>query len=216
MKLYTFPHLPNPRRVAIFLAEKGLDIPVVNVNMREGEHKSPSFLRINPRGKVPVLELDDGFCLTESLAICRYLEAMFPKRPYLFGESPRRIGEVEMLNRILELELYNQLVISWRNGPVMRKYYPDAHQIPEAREQSDAAAREFFKDFDAQLEVRRYVAGEAFSMADIIAVTSIDFAAGLLDLRPDDSLSHLWRWHALVHQRPSLRAAEGTTQGDRK
>jgi glutathione S-transferase len=208
VKLYTFPHLPNPRRVAIFLAEKGIDVPVVIVNMREGEHRKSEFLRINPRGKVPVLELDDGFCLTESLAICRYLEALFPKRPYLFGESPRRIGEIEMLNRILELELYNQLVISWRNGPLFRRYYPDTQQIAGAKEQSDAAARAFYREFDAQLQGRRYVAGEAFSMADIIAVTSIDFATGLLDLRPDDDLQNLWRWHSLVHERPSVRPAE--------
>ena len=108
MKLYDFPGAPNPRRVKIFLAEKELEVEIVHCDMSKGEHKTPEFLRKNPSGKIPVLELDDGRCLGESVAICRYLEAIQPE-PNLFGADAFELGYVEMRNRQIELELWTQI-----------------------------------------------------------------------------------------------------------
>ncbi len=104
MKLYEMTGAPNPRRVRIFLAEKGITVPFVQVDMRKGEHKAAEFLKKNPSGKIPVLELDDGTCIAESVAICRYFEALHPK-PSLFGATPKELGRIEMVNRQLEFEL---------------------------------------------------------------------------------------------------------------
>ena len=120
MKLYDMTGAPNPRRVRIFAAEKGIDLELVNVDMSKGEHKTPEFLKKHPSGKIPALETDDGRFIGESVAICRYLEALFPE-PNLFGATPYELGRVEMHNRILELEFWTQVGISWVNGPVVAK-----------------------------------------------------------------------------------------------
>ncbi|MDT8427308.1 MAG: glutathione S-transferase family protein [Pseudomonadales bacterium] len=203
MKLYTYTNAPNPRRVSLFLAEKGLEIPVVEVNLRIMEHKKPDFLVKNPRAKVPVLELDDGSFISETLAICRYLEALHPE-PSLFGDTPKKIGEIEMNNRILEFDFYQPLGVAWRNGPVVKKVYGEMKQIPEAREQAEEQVKAFYERFDAMLKEREYVAGDYFSMADIIALTTIDFATTLVELKPDAGLKHLWAWYERVNQRPAI------------
>lgn len=203
MKLYTYTNAPNPRRVSLFLAEKGLEIPVVEVNLRIMEHKKPDFLARNPRAKVPVLELDDGSYISETLAICRYLEALHPE-PSLFGDTPQKIGEIEMNNRILEFDFYQPLGIAWRNGPVVKKVYGDMKQIPEAKEQADEQVKAFYERFDAMLKERSYVAGDYFSMSDIIALTTIDFATTLVELKPDAGLKNLWAWYERVNQRPAI------------
>jgi glutathione S-transferase len=120
MKLYDYPGAPNPRRVKIFLHEKDLAYEAVNCDMAKGEHKLPAFLEKNPSGKIPVLELDDGRCLAESVAICRYLEAIQPE-PNLFGRDPFELGHIEMRNRQIELELWTQVGVSWVNGPIVTK-----------------------------------------------------------------------------------------------
>ena len=205
MKLYDVTAAPNPRRVRVFLAEKGIDVPIVQVDMRRGEHRSPEFLRRNPSGKVPVLELDDGTCIAESVAICRYFEAMQPDPP-LFGADPVQIGLVDMANRQLEFELLGPVGQAWVNGPVVAKLLPDREQIPAARLQGERATRAFYRRMNDLLADRPFVAGDSFSVADITALCVIDFAAGLVDLRPDDALSHLWRWHGEVASRPSAGA----------
>jgi len=117
MKLYEMTAAPNPRRVRIFLAEKGITVPLVQIDMRKGEHKAPEFLKKNPSGKIPVLELDDGTCIAESVAICRYFEALHPK-PSLFGATPKELGRIEMANRHLEFELLGPVLrtIIWNSG----------------------------------------------------------------------------------------------------
>jgi len=206
MKLYEMTAAPNPRRVRIFLAEKGIRVPFVQVDMRKGEHKTPAFLTKNPSGKIPVLELDDGTCIAESVAICRYFEALHPQ-PSLFGATPKELGRIEMANRILEFELLGQVGVSWVNGPIVAQMAPGRFkQNLQAKETSDAAVRSFYKRLDNELAHRRYMADNAYSIADITGLVTIDFAGSLVDLKPDDSLKNLWRWHAAVSARPSAKA----------
>ncbi len=206
MKLYDVQVAPNPRRVRVFLAEKGIEVPLVPVNMMAGEHKTPEFLEKNPSGKVPVLELDDGTCIGESVAICRYFEATQPE-PNLFGASPAELATVEMYNRIIELELLSQVGVSWVNGPVVAQIAKGRFkQLPEAKAQSDGRVRAFYQRLDAQLATRAYIAGERFTIADITAVVTIDFAGERVELKPDADLKALWGWHSRVAQRPSYGA----------
>jgi len=206
MRLYDSTPAPNPRRVRVFLAEKGIDVPLVQVDMRQGEHKTPDFLHKNPSGKIPVLELDDGTCIGESVAICRYFEAVQPE-PNLFGRTPVELGRIEMVNRQLELELLSQVGTSWVNGPVVAKLAAGRFkQIPEAKAQADAAVGRYYQRLDRELASRAFMAGARFTIADITALCVIDFAAALVGLRPDAGLDNLWRWHALVSARPSAGA----------
>lgn len=202
MKLYDVTQAPNPRRVRIFLAEKGLQVPLVQVDMMKGEHKSPEFLRRNPSGKVPVLELDDGTCIAETISICRYFEAEHPE-PSLFGRTPVEIGRIDMINRQLEFELFAPVGQAWVNGPVVGRMMPDREQIPAAKAQGERGARAFYRRLDRALADQPWMAGEAFSVADITALCIIDFASALVDLEPDEALENLWRWHAAASARPS-------------
>jgi len=200
MKLYDFLGAPNPRRVKIFAAEKGIELDLVDCNMRKGEHKTASFLMKNPSGKIPVLELDDGRCIPESVAICRYLEALTPE-PNLFGKDAYELAFVESRNRQIELELWTQIGTSWINGPVvaqMRKF----KQIPDAKIASDKNVQRYYERLDNEFSSCEYVAGSRFTIADITLLTAIDFAAALVNLKPDSALSHLERWHANVSKRP--------------
>jgi glutathione S-transferase len=206
MKLYEMTAAPNPRRVRIYLAEKGITVPLVQVDMRKGEHKTPEFLRKNPSGKIPVLELDDGTCIAESVAICRYFEALHPT-PALFGATPTQIGRIDMVNRQLEFELLGQVGVSWVNGPIVAQMAPGRFkQNPQAKEASDAAVRSFYRRLDAELASHEFMCDDAYSIADITGMVTIDFAASLVDLKPDPALSNLWRWHTAVASRPSAKA----------
>ena len=205
MKLYDFPGAPNPRRVRMFLAEKGVKVESVTIDIRTGEHKMPEFLKKNPSGKIPVLELDDGTCIAESVAICRYIEAVHPE-PDLFGGNPVELGRIEMRNRQIELELLSQIGISWVNGPVVASIAAGRFtQIPQAKELSDAAVRSFYERLDRELNDSPYIEGR-FTIADITALIAVDFASSMVDLKPDDALARLWRWHTTVSARPSAAA----------
>jgi glutathione S-transferase len=206
MKLYDATAAPNPRRVRVFLAEKGIEVPLVQVDMGKGEHKRPEFLKKHPSGKIPVLELDDGTCIGESVAICRYFEAIQPE-PNLFGRTPVELGVIEMHNRILELELLSQVGSAWVNGPVVAKMAPGRFtQIPEAKAQAEAAVTRFYARLDRELGTREYMAGDRYTIADITGLCVIDFAATLVGLPPDAGLVNLGRWRAAVSARPSARA----------
>ena len=135
MKLYDYPGAPNPRRVKIFAAEKGIELELVNCDMAKREHKTSEFLGKNPSGKIPVLELDDGRCISESVAICRYLESVKPE-PNLFGNDPFEEAFIESRNRHIELELWTQIGTSWVNGPIVGSM-GIFNQIPDAKKASD-------------------------------------------------------------------------------
>lgn len=205
MKLYDVTAAPNPRRVRVFLAEKGIEVPMVQVDMRAREHKSAEFLERNPSGKVPVLELDDGTCIAESVAICRYFEALQPQPP-LLGTTPAEIGRIDMINRQLEHELLSSVGQAWVNGPIVAPMFPDRTPIAQAKQEGEQAARRFYRRLDGALADQEFMAGSTYSIADITALCVIDFAGSLVDLKPEESLSNLWRWHAAVSARPSARA----------
>ena len=202
MKLYSYGTAPNPRKVKIFLAEKGLEYDLVEIDMMKGEHKTPDFISKNPSGKLPVLELDDGRHLSESIAICRYLEAIHPE-PNLFGTDPFELGHIEMRNRQMETELWSQIGVSWVNGPIVAKM-GIYKSIPEAKEVSDANVNNYYERLDKEFANSDYVAGSRFTVADITLLTGIDFARTLVGLKPDEGLKNLWRWHELVSDRESV------------
>ena len=204
MKLYDFPNAPNPKRVKIFANEKGIELELVACNMLRREHKSSEFLKKNPSGKIPVLELEDGRCIPESVAICRYLEAIFPE-PNLLGTSPFELGHIESRNRHIEFEMWREIGISWVNGPIVAQLGL-VTQIPEAKAASDVAARNYFERLDREFAQNAYVAGDRFTIADITLYTAIEFASTMVDLKPESSLDNLTAWYQSVGARPSVTA----------
>ena len=201
MKLYDYPGAPNPRRVKIFAAEKGIDLELVHCDMSKREHKSPEFLKKNPSGKIPVLELEDGRCISESVAICRYLEFIEPE-PNLFGKDAYEQAFIESRNRHIELELWTQIGISWVNGPIVGSMGL-FNQVPDAKVARDKNVRAFYKRLDKEFKQVDFVAGNRFTIADITLLSAIDFATELVDLEPDSNLLNLKRWHTEVSKRPS-------------
>jgi glutathione S-transferase len=203
MKLYNEHNpAPNPRRVRIFLAEKGLTLELVHVPMRQGAHKSPEFLAKNSLGQVPVLELDDGTTLSESIAICRYLEELHPQ-PALFGKDAWQRAQVEMWMRRIEFALMSRIGAVWVNT---HKY--TAHlgtQYKDFGEASRLRALKAMHWLDDELKDREFVATGDYSMADIVALTTIDFAA-FIGIETPPELTHLNAWHARVSARASAAA----------
>lgn len=210
MKLYDAPRAPSPRRVRIFLAEKGIEVPCEAVDLRSGEHLDDAYLRINPRGAVPALELDDGEILCESAAICRYFEALHPQPP-LFGTSAIEIGRIESWTRRIEADGYAAAVYVLRNTvPAFKdRAIPDAGvtvvQIPELAARGALMWEGFTEALDRRLEGREWIAGGSYSFADITALVTIDFAHAAR-LAVPERLVHLGRWHAAAAGRPSAGA----------
>jgi glutathione S-transferase len=203
MKLYNEHNpAPNPRRVRIFLAEKSISIPFVHVPMRQGAHKSAEFMVKNSLGQVPVLELDDGTTLSESIAICRYLEELHPA-PALFGNDAWQRAQVEMWMRRIEFALMNRIGAVWVNT---HKY--TAHLGTQYKDYGEASRVRSLKALhwlNDELKGREFLATDTFSMADIVALTTVDFATFIGIETPAD-LTHLQAWHARVSARPSAGA----------
>lgn len=204
MKLYDYEGAPNPRRVRMFAAEKGIELESVRVDIRAGEQRSPEFLAKNPSGKIPVLELEDGTCIGESVAICRYLEGVQPE-PNLFGADPLELALVEMHQRRLDLVLFSQIGMSWVNGPIVTKMM-GTEPNERAKAQSDATVRAYYERLNEELQTRAFMAADRFTIADITALIAIDFAGALVGLKPAAELTTLWRWHETVSARPSAAA----------
>ena len=202
MKLYDYPGAPNPRRVRVFAAEKNIELDYVTVDMRKREHKTPQFIQKNPSGKIPVLELDDGTCIGESIAICRYLESLYPE-PNLFGVSSLEIAQIEMAHRQIELELMSQIGTSWVNGPIVARLGL-IKPIEEAKRRSDELTHAYYRRMNNVLESQTYLAVDRYSMADITAAIAIDFATAMVDLKPGEELDNLWTWHKRVTSRPNF------------
>jgi glutathione S-transferase len=201
MKLYDFPGAPNPRRVKIFAAEKNISLDLINCDMAKREHKTREFLAKNPSGKIPVLELEDGRCISESIPICRYLESLVPE-PNLFGNDAFEISFIESRNRHIELELWTQIGISWVNGPIVGSMGL-FQQIPDAKVASDKNVKSYYKRLDNEFSASEYVAGNRYTVADITLLSAIDFASSMVDLKPDESLDNLYRWHNQILERSS-------------
>lgn len=207
MKLYTFSGAPNPRRVTLFAAEKGIELTLVEVDLRGGETRSAAFRAKNPSGKIPVLELEDGTCLAESVAICRYLEALVPE-PNLFGTTPLETAQIEAVHRQLELELFAHIGAAWVNGPIVAAAGL-VKPIEAQRARGEALAHQFYDRLEEALARQPYMAGDRFTIADISALCLIEFAGALVKLAPKPELTAIAAWHERVAARPSVQAEKG-------
>jgi glutathione S-transferase len=203
MKLFDGGRAPNPRRVRIFLAEKGITVPLVGIDMGRLEHRESEVARRNPLRRLPVLELDDGTILTESVAICRYFEELQPE-PALFGRGALGRALVEMWQRRIELNLFNAVASAFRHvHPAMKEW--EVPQIPEWGEANKPKALEFLELLDAELAGREFAAGDTFSIADITGLVAIDFMKPARIAVPE-RLSNVARWHRSLAARPSASA----------
>jgi glutathione S-transferase len=204
MKLfYDSGRAPNPRRVRVFLAEKGLTVPTEQVDLGAMQHKSPEFTAINPMQRLPALELDDGTVIAESIAICRYFESLRPEPP-LFGRNPKEAALVEMWQRRTEFNLLATVSSVFRHlHPAMKEM--EVPQVPEWGEANKPRVAEFLEFLDRELKDRLFVVDDHYSVADITTMVAIDFMKPA-KLTVPDGLANLRRWHAQVSERPSAKA----------
>jgi glutathione S-transferase len=194
---------PNPRRVRIYLAEKGLSVPSETLSIVAGEHKGPDFLAVNPLGQIPALKLDNGDVLTESVSICRLFEAMHPEPP-MFGEGPQGMAEVDMWIRRAELRLMVPLSMVWAHCHpfTARVVKPQYTEFGESQRPRVISA---MREFDRALADRDYLNGNGYSMADIVLLSVVDFADFVGIPIPEDQ-ANLRAWHERVSARPSAQA----------
>jgi glutathione S-transferase len=202
MKLYDSQGAPNPRRVRVFLAEKGIAVPIEQVDITKAVNREPAFRAKNPLGTVPVLELDDGTCIAESVAICRYFEETQPSPP-LMGVDAKDRAVVEMWQRRMELELFIPVAQVFRNShPFFAGRIP---QVAEWGEVSRKHAEATMGWLDRELAGREFIAGPRYTIADVTALCGIDFGR-VSKIRIAPELANLSRWHAAVSARPSAKA----------
>ena len=209
MKLYDFPAAPNPRRARIFIAEKGITIEKVIVDLAKGEQFSETFKRLNPRCTVPVLELDDGIAFADNIAIARYLEEIHPTPP-LLGADPVEKAMVAGWNARIEYEGLYAIAEYFRNANPMFKGHAIAgqtthEQIPALAERGRKRSTEFLQMLDDHLDGREFICTPAYTMADITALVTVDLV-NFAGLAVDDALKNLKRWHVAVSARPSAVA----------
>lgn len=210
MKLYDMRLAPNPRRVRMFLAEKGIEVPMIEVNIRSGENLQPDFLAVNPRGLLPTLQLDDGTIIDETTAICRYFEESQPEPP-LMGSTPVEKAMIECWTRRMEFDAGLPVVDAFRNSYpayAAERAVPGRtglKAIPELAERGLSRLAEFYPFIDRRLGECAHVAGPEFSVADITLLCIADFARALKMPVPEE-LPNFSRWHAEVSARPSAKA----------
>jgi glutathione S-transferase len=203
MKLYNSNLAPSPRRVRIFLAEKGVSIPRVEVDLGRLEHKRPEFSALNPFQTIPILELDDGTKIAETIAICRYIEALWPE-PNLFGVKPVEQATIEMWQRQLEWRLLLPI------AQVLRHTHPrmaemEMPQVPDWAAANRPRALHAMALVDETLSDRPFIAGDRFTVADITGLVALDFTKSARIAIPPELL-HLNRWHEALKARPSSAA----------
>lgn len=203
MKIIETRQAPNPRRVRIFLAEKGISVPYEEIDLMKGALKTPEMTKLNPTQRVPILVLDDGTAISETMAICRYFEETNPE-PALFGHSAVGKANVEMWNRRMELGLM------WQVSQAFRHIHPAmAHlEVPQIKDWGEAnkqKALETLAMLDLELAGNEFVAGDAYTVADITALVAVDFMRPARIAVPDN-LANVKRWHADVSARPSAKA----------
>lgn len=209
MRLYDCKTAPSPRRVRVFLAEKGIDLETVQVDLGSGEQFGEAFRRINPDCVVPVLQLDNGVYISEVIAICSYLEELHPEPP-MFGQSPEEHAAVLMWNAKVEQQGLMAMADAFRNSAkgLTNKALPgpdDYPQIPELAERGRQRVRQFMLRLDERLADNEHIAGSFFSIADISAMVFLDFAAWMKIALPDGA-ENLSRWYNAVSRRPSASA----------
>jgi glutathione S-transferase len=202
MKIHDSSVAPNPRRVRIFLAEKGIEVPYQEVDLAKAENRQPEFRKINPLATVPVLELDDGTHIAESVAICRYFEELHPEPP-LFGTGAKDRAIVEMWQRRMEFVLIGPIADAFR---LQHEFFKGRiRQCPEYAAIRKEDALERLRWLEGELANRRFIAGDNFTIADITALVAIDFGR-LSNIRIQPDQTNLARWHQEVSARPSAKA----------
>jgi glutathione S-transferase len=203
MKLYDGGRAPNPRRVRIFLAEKGIEVPLVPVDMATMGHKSQEVTARNPLQRLPVLELDDGTSISESVAICRYFEEVHPE-PAMFGTGAVGKALVEMWQRRMELHFLSPVAHAFRHiHPAMKEW--EVPQVAEWGEANKPKAIDFLRILNIHLADNRFVAGNAYSIADITGQVAVEFMKPARLTVPDE-LENVKRWFAEVSARASATA----------
>ena len=204
MKLYDYELAPNPRRVRVFLAEKGIEVPTVQVDIMKQETKQPEYLKIAPNGLLPALELDDGTVILESVAICRYFEGLQPEPP-LMGVDAFDAAIVEMWQRRVEIELMLPMAMAFRNThPLMAKA---GRQFSDFGEAQKRVANKRLIMMDGDLADREFIAGERFTIADITALVSLQFFSQFADFEIAADQQNLKRWYENVKARPAVQRA---------
>jgi glutathione S-transferase len=202
MKLYDYTLAPSPRRVRIFLAEKGISVALEQVDIMRNANRTPEFYARNPMGSLPILELDDGLCLSESVAICRYFEETHPAPP-LFGEGATERAIIEMWNRRVELSIFAPVGHVWSH--LSEVSVGRGRRIPAFGEIQREVAIAGFAMLDAALKDSEFIAGARYSIADITTLCMVDFARTVgIQIAPEQR--NLARWHDAVASRPSARA----------
>lgn len=203
MKLYQSKRAPNPRRVRWFMAEKGIeDIEIVEVDIFGGDHRTPDYIGMAGLPTVPALELDDGTGITESIAICRYLEHLYPE-PNMFGTTALETAVIEMWTRRAEMMVATPLMLTVRHShPALAAI---ENQVPEIAEAQRASAERGMKMLDQRLGQSEFIAAYRTTMADIVAFTAIDFAR-MVKFRPADDLRHVARWMDAMRARTAASA----------
>lgn len=204
MKLYTSHRAPNPRRVRWVMAEKGIeDVEMVEVDIMAGEHRTAEYRARVGIPHVPALELDDGECITESVAICRYLEALYPE-PNLFGNGAREEAVIEMWTRRAEFYLANPLMLTVRHShPALAAL--ESVQVRQVAEHNRLGAEKVMNGLNRRLAENEFLAGDRFTIADVVGVVGLDFAR-LIKYRPPEEFEHLSRWLEACRARPGAKA----------
>ncbi len=202
MKIYETKTAPNPRRVRMFLAEKGIDVDYVQVDIQKGENLSAEMRAKNPLGKIPILELDDGTCIAETDAICTYFEALHPEPP-LMGTSAIEKATISMWQRQVEFAFMMQIGMCFQHTT---GYFKDRMvPVPEYGKEAGINAAKYLNILERRLAIKPYIAGDNFSIADITALCAIDFAR-VVNIRVGDKHENLKRWYDSVSNRASAKA----------
>jgi glutathione S-transferase len=204
MKFYNAPMpAPNPRRVRIFLAEKGVTLPTVEVSIMAGELKQPDHLARDPLGQLPTLELDDGSFLSETVAICRYLESLYPAPP-MFGRNALENARIDMLTRRVEFQIGTPAGMFWRHAHpfTARVVVPQYKEFGESNRAHYERGLAWVND---EMSERKFVTGDDYTIADICLLSMVDFA-DWIGLKVPENLAHLRSWHERVSERPSAKA----------
>jgi len=202
-RLYSTKGAVNPARVQFFLAEKGLEIERVAVNLMAGEHKTDSYRKLAANGRVPALQLDDGTVICESVAICRYLEALHPEPP-LLGRNPLERARVEMLDRMMEFELMLPMAMAFRHTFPAMKALED--QVTEFGEKQRLVGQSRMRRLDRELAGKQFLLGDTFCIADITAWCSLRFFR-VSGFEVTEELANLHAWYQRIKARPAATAA---------
>lgn len=195
---------PNPKAVRMFMAEKGVRLPLVEVDLRGGENRREPYLKKNPSGQCPALELDDGSVLAEITAICEYLDEIGPG-PSLIGDTPEERARTRMWTRRIDLNILEPMANGFRFGEGLRMFQSRIHCIPQAAADLKAIAQERLEWLDGLMNGNQFVAGGRLTLADIVLFAFVDFFAGV-GQPLDPELKNIGAWYARMKARPSAAA----------